>query len=118
MVESRQTSGIGPFEAYQAGNRCLRRHPCKDPNLFRAPAESGSLQQVRRKVGIPIRGADGGQIVFPGDGHVPLLPTLPVILSPNAEIEKADPKTVSATHCNGETLGRNTGTTNDIRYYR
>ncbi len=65
IIEGRQLAGVGSLEANQAGDGLRRSHFRERLNFFRRSAESGALQQVRREIVIPIRGADRSQIVLP-----------------------------------------------------
>ena len=65
MIEGRQVAGVGAFEANQAGDGLRRRHLRERLDFLRRAAESGALQQMRGEIVIPIRGADGREIVLP-----------------------------------------------------
>ena len=58
-------AGVGSLEADQASDGLRRRHFRQRLDFLRRSAESGALQQVRREIVVPIRGADGRQIVLP-----------------------------------------------------
>ncbi len=65
MIECRQTARVGSGKANQAGDGLGGSHFRKDFDLCGCAAKSGTLQEMRREFVIPVRRADGCQIVLP-----------------------------------------------------